>query len=96
METAGHLCCVELANGFQAGSAETFQMAPETDVEALRFLPWRNRTTEYKFLPTKAKTEIKLVFPVKHGNYFCGSVLVSVICESHRGHTCNESHNSAI
>lgn len=52
METAGDLCCVQLGNGCQAGYTDTFQMAPETNDEALKFLPWRIRATEYKFLAT--------------------------------------------
>lgn len=68
-------------------------MAPESNVELLKLLPLRNRAMEYKFLVTSAKIEIKLVFLVKCGKYFCGSALLFVNCENHRGYTFNESHN---
>lgn len=92
-ETCG---CVELANGCQSGYTETFQMAPETNVEALKLLPWRIWAREYNFLSTFTKIETQFVFPVKHGWYFCSSVLLCVICESHGVHIFNESYNFVI
>lgn len=65
------------------------------------FLPGGTEPQNISFRLPKKKIEIKLVFPVKHGNYFCGSVWFCVIYESHRGHTfepntSNENHNFAI
>lgn len=48
--------------------------------------------TEYKLLAAEGKIEMTLEFPVKCGNYFCGSAL----CKSHGENIFNESYSFVI